>query len=90
MATLLKLNDELKDKVQHLAELKNRTAHWIMCEAIRSYIDKEVSKENFKKEALESWENYQETKLHLTGNEVLDWLNSWGTENEQKAPKCHE
>jgi predicted transcriptional regulator len=61
-----------------------------MCEAIRNYIDREIVKENFKKEALESWENYQETKLHLTANEVQDWLDSWGTEKEQKAPKCHE
>lgn len=90
MATSLKLTDELKHKVQHIAELKNRTAHWIMCEAIRNYADKELAIENFKNEALASWENYQETKLHLTGSEVQDWLSTWGTENEQQAPQCHE
>lgn len=90
MATSLKLNEELKVKVQHLAALKNRTAHWIMCEAIRNYIDKETTQERFKQEALRSWENYQETNLHLTGEETQDWLSTWGTDKEVEMPKCHE
>lgn len=90
MATSLKLNEELKVKVQHLAALKNRTAHWIMCEAIRNYIDKETTQEHFKQEALQSWENYQETNLHLTGEEAQDWLSTWGTDKEVEMPKCHE
>lgn len=90
MATSLKLTDELRNKVQHIAGLKNRTAHWIMCEAIRNYTETELAKESFKQEALSSWENYQETKLHLTGDEVQNWLSTWGTDNEQETPKCHE
>ncbi|HRG62133.1 MAG TPA: hypothetical protein PLP75_03825 [Burkholderiales bacterium] len=49
-----------------------------MCEAIRNYIEKETVQENFKQEALKSWENYQETGLHLISKEVQDWLSSWG------------
>ncbi len=90
MATSLKLTDELRHKIRHIAGLKNRTAHWVMCEAIRNYTEREIARENFKQEALESWEHYQETKLHLTSNEVQDWLSTWGTDSEQKAPKCHE
>ncbi len=90
MATSLKLSEELKSKVQHLATLKNRTAHWVMCEAIRNYIEKETAQEDFKHEALKSWENYQETGLHLTGKEVQDWLSRWGTDKETAVPECHE
>lgn len=78
MATSLKLSEELKSKVQHLATLKNRTAHGVMCEAICNYIEKETVQENFKQEALKAWENYQETGLHLISKEVQDWLSSWG------------
>jgi predicted transcriptional regulator len=46
--------------------------------------------ESFKQEALASWTAYQETGRHLTGQEVRDWLNSWGTDKETKIPKCHE
>ena len=90
MATTVKLDDELKSRIQHLADLRQRSAHWIMCEAIRDYVDREEAMESFKQEALASWIAYQETGRHLTGQEVRDWLNSWGTEKETKIPKCHE
>jgi len=90
MATTVKLDDELKNRIQRLADLRHRSAHWIMCEAIRNYVDREEAMEDFKQEALASWTAYQETGRHLTGQEVRDWLDSWGTEKETKIPKCHE
>ena len=90
MATTVKLDDELKGRIQHLADLRHRSAHWIMCEAIRDYVNREEALEDFKQEALASWTAYQETGRHLTGEEVRDWLNAWGTEKETKIPKCHE
>jgi len=90
MATTVKLDDKLKSRIQHLADLRHRSAHWIMCEAIRDYVDREEAREGFKREALASWTAYRETGRHLTGQEVRDWLNSWGTEKEVMIPKCHE
>ena len=90
MATTVKLDDKLKSRIQQLADIRHRSAHWIMCEAIRDYVDREEAMEDFKQEALASWTTYQETGRHLTGQEVRDWLNSWGTEKETKIPKCHE
>ncbi len=90
MATTVKLDDKLKSRIQHLADLRHRSAHWIMCEAIRDYVDREEAREGFKREALASWTAYRETGRHLTGQEVRDWLNSWGTEKEARIPKCHE
>ncbi len=90
MATSVKLDEDLKSKVQHLAALRNRSPHWIMCEAIRDYIEREEAKERFKKEALASWESYKETGRHLTGQEVRDWLQTWGTNKESEMPQCHD
>lgn len=90
MATSIKIDDELKGRVQHLARLRQRSAHWIMREAIAQYVSREEARESFKQEALASWTEYQETGRHLTGNEVRTWLNTWGTEEETELPKCHE
>lgn len=90
MATSVKLNDELKRKIQHLATVKNRSPHWIMCEAIREYIDREEAREGFKEEALASWKAYKETGRHLDGQEVRDWLQKWGTDKESEIPECHD
>ncbi|HQU63071.1 MAG TPA: CopG family ribbon-helix-helix protein [Nitrosomonas sp.] len=90
MATSIKLDEDLKNRIQHLANRRHRSAHWIMREAIREYIEREEARESFKQEALESWTAYQETGRHLTGQEVRNWLKTWGTEKETKAPACHE
>nr|WP_298146377.1 CopG family ribbon-helix-helix protein [uncultured Pseudomonas sp.] len=90
MATSIKIDDELKTRIQHLASLRQRSAHWIMREAISQYVEREEARESFKQEALASWASYQETGLHLTGKEARAWLTSWGTEAEAELPKCHD
>lgn len=90
MATSIKLDDGLKTRIQNLANLRSRSPHWIMREAITDYVNREEAKENFKQEALSSWKVYQETGQHLTGQEVRDWLSTWGTDQEVEIPKCHD
>ena len=90
MATSIKIDDELKNRIQHLAGLRQRSSHWIMREAIAQYVDREEAREGFKLEALASWAAYQEAGRHLTGQEARVWLNTWGTEAEAELPKCHE
>ncbi|QIT56593.1 ribbon-helix-helix protein, CopG family [Aquisalimonas sp. 2447] len=88
--TSIKLDEELKDRVQRLANSRERSAHWLMRAAIEEYVDREERREAFKREALEAWETYQATGLHVTSDEMRKWLASWGTEDELPAPKCHE
>lgn len=90
MATSVKLDDDLKKRIQNLADLRKRSAHWIMREAIRDYVDREEKRESFKQEALASWTAYQETGRHLTGEETHEWLSTWGTDKEATIAECHE
>ncbi len=90
MATSVKIDEELKERIRHLAEQRKRSPHWIMREAIEQYVDREEVHERFKQEAQDSWRAYRETGRHLTGKEVRAWLDTWGTEDEQEAPECHE
>ena len=90
MATSIKLDEDLKNRIQHLAEVRHRSAHWVMREAIQQYVTHEEAREKFKQDALSSWKNFQETGLHLTIQEVDSWLDTWGTNKEKEIPKCHE
>ncbi len=90
MATSIKLDDDLRGRIQHLADIQHRSPHWIMREAIRDYVHREEARESFKREALASWTTYQETGKHLTSQEARDWLNTWGTDKEVEVPGCHE
>lgn len=89
-ATSIKLDDELKGRVQHLADARRRTSHWIMREAIAQYVEREEKREAFRQDTLKAWEEFQATGLHATTGEVEKWLSSWGTENELPAPVCHK
>lgn len=90
MTTSIKLDDNLASRIRRLAELRRRSAHWIMREAIRDYVVREEARESFRQEALASWSAFQDTGRHLTGEEVQAWLTSWGSDAEAEPPECHE
>lgn len=90
MATSLKIDDELKSRVQLIAKQRRRSPHWIMLDAIQQYVEREEARESFKQEAVASWVAYQETGRHLTGEEVRAWLNTWGAEDDRALPECHK
>lgn len=87
--TSLKLDDELKGRVQHLAASRRRTSHWIMREAIAQYVEREEKRDTFKQDALRAWEQYQNTGLHLTLEETDAWLSKLEAGNGAEPPVCH-
>jgi predicted transcriptional regulator len=88
-ATSIKLDDELKKRIQYLAGVRQRTSHWIMREAITQYVEREEKRESFKQEAILAWENYQQTGLHLKGEEADIWLAKLEAGEDTEPPKCH-
>ncbi|MEZ0472914.1 CopG family ribbon-helix-helix protein [Luteimonas salinilitoris] len=89
LATSIKLDDELKGRVQHLAESRRRSAHWIMREAIAQYVEREEKREAFKQDALRAWKEYQRTGLHLTLEEADAWLAKLEAGEDSEPPSCH-
>jgi len=90
MATSVKLEEDLKNRIQRLAEVRDRSAHWIMREAIRNYVDREEQREAFKHDAMRAWETYQDNGLHLTLEEADDWLANLESGKDAELPKCHD
>ncbi|MBB4293889.1 putative transcriptional regulator [Rhizobium leguminosarum] len=88
--TSLKLDDELKGRVQQLAEARRRSSHWIMREAIAQYVEREEKREALRQETLDAWNEFKATGLHVTGAEVEKWLSTWGTDEELSAPECYK
>ncbi|EGE60707.1 UNVERIFIED_ORG: putative transcriptional regulator [Rhizobium esperanzae] len=88
--TSLKLDDELKGRVQQLAESRRRSSHWIMREAIAQFVEREEKREALRQGTLEAWNEFEATGLHVTGAEVEKWLSTWGFDDELPAPECHK
>ncbi len=89
MATSVKLDEALKNRVRTLAEARNRSSHWVMREAIKDYVEREEKREALKQDALRAWENYQHDGLHLTFDEADNWLSKLEAGHDQGIPKCH-
>ena len=85
----IKLDAEEQSRLKALAEARQRKPHFLMKEALRQYLDREERREAFHREAMDSWRKYQETGLHLTGEEATAWLDTWGTDAEGEMPACH-
>jgi predicted transcriptional regulator len=88
--TSIKLDEDLRDRVQHLAAARRRSSHWIMREAIAQYVEREEQRETLRQDTVRAWEEFEATGLHVAAEEVEKWLLSWGVEKELPAPKCHE
>lgn len=86
----VKLDEETRERLKRLGQLKNRTPHWIMREAIRAYLDQEECIETERVEDLDRWERYQTTGDHVSNEAVEAWLRSWGTDEEDECPRPAE
>lgn len=87
--TSIKLDDDLKGRLQHLADIRRRSTHWIMREAIEQYVAREEQRENFKRDALHAWTEYQQTGRNLTLEEADAWLGKLEAGEDVDPPTCH-
>jgi predicted transcriptional regulator len=82
----IKLAPQERERLKHLGEIKQRSAHWLAKEAISQYLEREEAAENLRKETIAAWEEYQKTGEYLSHEDVAAWLETWGTDQEQKCP----
>ena len=88
--TSIKLERELKDRVQRLAQSRRRSAHWIMREAVEQYVSREEQRERLCQDALAAWNHFATTGLHVSGEEADAWLAKLENGQNVEPPECHE
>jgi predicted transcriptional regulator len=87
--TSLKLDHELKERVQRLASARRRSAHWVMHEAVEQYVSREEKREQLRQGALAAWNHYQTTGLQVTAEEADAWLAKLEAGDDAETPECH-
>ena len=85
----VKLDPEMRARLKTLASVRDRSAHWLMREAIAQYVEREESRESFRQDALRAWEDYQAGGLHVTGEEADAWLARLEAGEEAPPPEAH-
>jgi predicted transcriptional regulator len=87
--TSLKLDSELKARVQRLAAARRRSPHWVMREAVEQFVEREEKREQLRRDALAAWSHYQTTGLHATAEEADAWLAKLEAGEDAETPECH-
>ncbi|HWA17581.1 MAG TPA: CopG family transcriptional regulator [Devosia sp.] len=88
-STSIKLADGLRERVQAIAQRKKRSANALMNEAIAAYVRREESEEEFNTEARRRVREYEETGLHVTHDEAMEWLQRRARGEKISPPKAH-
>ena len=84
--TSFRLDDDLQEKLDATAERLRRSKGWIINDALRQYIKREERKQQMLEETLEAIADIQAGRV-VSGEEVMKWLETWGTGKETKAPE---
>jgi predicted transcriptional regulator len=86
IAKVVKLDLNTNDRLKHLGELKRRSPHWLMQEAIARYLAQEEYNEELNRETLMRWQTEAEQEKVVSHQDVTQWLDTWGTDEESDRP----
>lgn len=84
--TSFRVDDDLQEKLDATAARLQRSKGWIINDALRRYIEREERKQQILQETEEAIADIQADRV-VSGEEVMRWLETWGADNEIKAPK---
>lgn len=76
--------------LQELAEDLGASVHSLVLDAVDNHIEKLTAKQAFDRRAMQAYKDYQETGLHITLNEFIDWVDSLETDAPKSMPQCHK
>jgi predicted transcriptional regulator len=88
-ATSVKLGYR-KELLQALADESGVSVDSIILDAVDNHLDKMKAKNAYDRRALHSYQDYQESGLHITLEEFSQWVDTLDTDEPQEMPKCHK
>ena len=83
----IKLDDETNDRLKTLAQRRNRSAHWLMRDALQRYLIEEERYEREKAEDLAEYEDYLITGKAVDNETVALWLGELTNGKKTACPK---
>ena len=85
----IRIDASLKARLDKIASSQRRSAHSLATQAVTQLIEEHEKVQAWNQSCVDSFNEYKETGLHVTGDEVEKWMDSWGTENELPPPQYH-
>ncbi len=83
----VKLDTRTRERLQALAQLRDRSPHYLMKTAIETYLEREESYEREKREDAERWERYALTGEAVSHERAGAWLQRLSDSEVAPAPR---
>lgn len=83
--TSIRMPDDLMQRLDVASERLRRAKGWIINDAVREYLEREDRRVRRLEETRQALAEMDAGDL-VDGEEVLAWLESWGTEREREPP----
>ena len=84
--TSVRMPDDLLQRLDSTATRLRRSKGWIINDAVREYLEREELRRRRDKETREALAELDAGQV-FDGDEVLAWIDSWGSENEREPPR---
>lgn len=84
--TTVRFQADVEQQLEAIANRLQRSKGWVINQALSEYIDKQQREQERWQQTLDAMASAAQGKV-VDASEVHRWLNSWGTENEQDAPR---
>ena len=84
--TSIRLQPEVEKPLEILSKKLDRSRNYLINQAIKEFIEKRVIEERRWSETLVALKSVKNGAV-VEETEVVDWLKSWGTDNEESPPK---
>jgi len=80
----MRISDDLKKSLETISKISHRSQSQIANKAIAEYIEKN----EWKLKAIQEAKKEADKGVFVSQEAVIDWLDSWGSENELQAPEA--
>lgn len=84
--TSIRLQPEIENPLEKLANKLDRSKNYLINQAIKEFLARKTLDERKWNETLEALESVKANRV-TDEQEVNEWLDSWGKDNEKKPPK---
>ena len=86
----VKLNEAEHERIKSLAKAKKRTPHYLLREAVQTYLEQEEAQQRFIEVGKRSLEEYRRTGEHITLDEFEAWTDELKTNPKASLQLCHK
>lgn len=84
--TSVRMPEDLMQRLDAAAQRLRRSKGWIINDAVREYLEREEQRVGCLEDTKAALSEVEAGDL-IDGEEVLAWLDSWGTEQEREPPR---